>query len=390
MINIIDKSKCSGCHACASICPQNCIEMKVDDEGFWYPKINASTCINCGLCEKACPIIHNKHNLIKRTPDTYAAFNKNEDIRMNSSSGGMFTLIAEHIVNQNGVVFGACFDKEFNVIHNFVETIYDLHKFRGSKYVQSKIGDTYKKAKNFLDSGRLVLFTGTPCQIGGLYSYLRKDYDNLLTQDIICHGVPSPKAWKKYIDFREDIDKQKPTNIYFRNKDRGWKQFSMKFTYSENSYCETLRGDQMMKAFLKNRCLRPSCYNCSFKNINRQSDITLADYWGISNVHPEMDDDKGTSLLILNSDKGKAIFEQIKDNTLHLKSDLNIAVKYNSAMIKSVANNKYRDKFMNNLDKYEFDKLVKKYCEPAFSSKCIRLAFRVVFKIKRVLKNHLG
>lgn len=386
MINIIDESRCSGCHACSNICPQKCIEMKCDNEGFWYPKINHSVCVNCGLCEKVCPIINQKHNSVKREPDTYAAFSKNEEIRMNSSSGGMFTLIAEYIINQNGVVFGACFDNGFNVIHDYAENIEELHKFRGSKYVQSKIGNTYKQVKMFIDNGRVVLFTGTPCQIAGLYSYLEKDYDNLVTQDIICHGVPSPKVWRKYIDFREKSENAGVKNVSFRNKTYGWKRYSVLVEFENNKESITIRfKDMMIKAFLSKNCLRPSCHSCSFKNINRQSDITLADFWGIENIIPEMNDDKGTSLLILNSDKAKVLFNNIKENTIFKESKLEEAIKYNTAMIKSAPKNSKRKIFMKEIDEKPFDKVVKKYCEPSKVMRIMLFQRKVLGKIKRII-----
>ncbi|MFI3325747.1 MAG: Coenzyme F420 hydrogenase/dehydrogenase, beta subunit C-terminal domain [Clostridia bacterium] len=386
MIKITDKTKCSGCHACSNICPKGCIEMKTDAEGFWYPYVNEDNCINCNLCEKVCPVINENHNDIKTNTDTYAAFNNNEEIRMKSSSGGVFTLIAENVIKQNGVVFGACFDDNFNVVHDYAETIDDLEKFRGSKYVQSKIGDTYKRAKEFLDNGRLVLFTGTPCQIGGIYAYLRKEYENLITQDIICHGVPSPKVWNKYVNFREKMACDEVKFISFRNKDNGWKNYNILFEFSrENKYIQIANKDMWSKVFLGHVSLRPSCFDCNFKNINRQSDITLADFWGIQNVMPEMDDDKGTSLLIINSDKGKNIFKEIEHQISYKKADLQVAIKHNPSMIKSVGYNTKRDDFLRDIDTMSFDKCVKKYCESTFMGKCIRFPRSVASKVKRAI-----
>lgn len=204
MITIQDKTKCSGCHACAQVCPKQCIAMEVDTEGFWYPVVDTALCVECGLCETSCPIQHPlANNKTENDITAYAAVNKNDEIRLQSSSGGIFTLIASEVIHQGGVVFGAAFDKTFAVGHQYTETIDGLAVFRGSKYVQSRIGDTYKQAEAFLKDGRTVLFTGTPCQIGGLLVYLKQDYDNLITQDIICHGVPSPMVWQSYIKYRE-------------------------------------------------------------------------------------------------------------------------------------------------------------------------------------------
>ena len=384
MINISKKSKCSGCHACANACPKSCIKMINDREGFWYPEVDKDKCIKCGFCEKVCPIFNKKE--INNTPIAYAAYNKDEKIRMESSSGGLFTILAEKIIANNGVVFGACFNEKFEVIHDYVEKTEDVYKFRGSKYVQSKIGNTYKQSKQFLEKGRIVLFSGTPCQIGGLKSYLRKEYNNLYCQDIICHGVPSPKVWRKYVAYREKCAGVPARRIAFRRKYEGWKRYSVSFLFNNDTeYHQTLDKDLMMIAFLRNACLRPLCYDCSFKTINRQSDITLADFWGIQNVMPEMDDDKGTSLLVLNSDKGKELFDSIKEQIEFKVADLNEAIKYNPSMISSVTHNQKRQGFFNDLDTLEFDRLVKKHCTDGYVFRCKRKLRRVLSKIKHFI-----
>lgn len=379
MIEITDKTKCCGCHACYNICPKNAINMCEDEKGFKYPKVDKKKCIDCKLCEKVCPILNNEK--IKNKPVAYACINEDKEIRNQSSSGGIFTLIAEEILKKNGVVFGAAFDEDYNVVHDYIEKIEDLKKFRGSKYVQSSINNMYKKTKVFLNNGRYVLFTGTPCQIEGLKKYLQRDYDKLYTQDIICHGVPSPKVWKKYLEFREKIDKEKPKYISFRNKDDGWKLFNTKFEYSKFNYKKNQNEDIYMKAFLSNISLRDSCYKCSFKKKNRVSDITLADFWGIENVLPKMDDNKGTSLVIVNSIKGQEIFEKIKNSIILEKVNLDDALQYNKSMIESVNKNKNREKFFDDLDKVEFNKLVRKNMP---ESKLIRRIFR---KIKKIVKS---
>ncbi|MBR2023694.1 MAG: Coenzyme F420 hydrogenase/dehydrogenase, beta subunit C-terminal domain [Clostridia bacterium] len=306
MIEIINKSQCNGCHACASVCPKQCISMQTDNEGFLYPQVDSSKCTRCGLCEKICPVLHKKPIDETMLPKAYAAYNIDEEIRMQSSSGGLFTLFATAIIHRGGVVFGASFHDDFSVEHSFTESVEGLAKFRGSKYVQSKIGDSYKQAETFLQQGRWVLFTGTPCQIGGLYAYLRRDYDTLLTQDIICHGVPSPLVWQKYLDEKRKENKT-ISAVSFRDKEKGWKQFSMAITFANGiRYSKTLGVDSMMRVFLSDWCLRPSCHDCAYKTKNRHSDITLADYWGIEKVHLEMFDDKGTSLLLVHTPKGEA------------------------------------------------------------------------------------
>lgn len=378
MINIEDKSKCCGCHACFNICPKNAIEMIQDEKGFYYPKVLKEKCVNCGLCNKVCPILARVE--ITNSPKAFAVYSKDEEIRKQSSSGGVFSLIAEKILEQNGVVFGAQFDEKFKVIHTYIEKKEDLEQLRGSKYVQSQINDTYKKAEEFLKQDRFVLFTGTPCQIEGLKQYLRKDYEKLYTQDLICHGVPSPIVWEKYLEYRNKMDKEVPNKISFRNKDNGWKIFNMKFEYHNKTYKENQHKDIFMQAFLKNVSLRDSCYNCSFKKKNRVSDITLADFWGIQNILPEMDDDKGTSLVIVNSEKGNEIFENIKEKVIFQEVDFETAIKYNKSMTESVKENGKREKFFEKLDKVEFNKLVKKYTNTqSFAKKILR-------KCKQILK----
>ena len=235
MIHIEEKSKCCGCNACVQRCPKHCIAMREDEEGFLYPIIDESSCINCGLCEKVCPVLNQGEE--RKPLKVYAAKNRNEEIRMQSSSGGIFTLLAEQIIQEGGVVFGARFDENWDVIHDYTETIDGLASFRGSKYVQSRVGETYKQAESFLKQGRKVMFAGTPCQISGLKLFLCKDYENLLTVDFICHGVPSPGVWRKYLEeliARQGGGKNSVlshpneliTHIEFRNKRLGWKKYS--------------------------------------------------------------------------------------------------------------------------------------------------------------------
>lgn len=379
-IEIKEKKDCVGCYACENTCPENCISMTSDNEGFWYPKVDYDQCIKCGKCIEVCPII-NKIT-VKNNPTSYACINKDEPIRLQSSSGGVFTLLAEQVIADGGVIFGAGFNKNFEVEHSYVEIKEDIEKFRGSKYVQSKIGKTYKQARVFLRSGRRVLFTGTPCQIGGLKSYLKQPYENLLCLDIICHGVPSPYIWKKYVVYQENRVGSPTRRIAFRQKNEGWKRFSVSFLFKNNTeYRQTLDKDLYMKAFLKNICLRPSCYACEFKTLHRQSDITLADFWGIQHILPEMDDDKGTSLIFVNSEAGQDMVEQIKNNILWQEVDINEAVKYNSAAIKSVESNPKREKFFEELDKNFFDEVVKKYCSHSLLVRIKRKAKLTIYVV---------
>lgn len=361
MLLQIDNQKCSGCSACANICPKNCITMEQDTEGFLYPKIDKTKCVSCCICEKFCPAI-NRINIVNKQKEAYACFTKDEETRLNSSSGGLFTEIASWIIQNNGVVFGASFTKDFYTVeHIEVDNLSALEKLRGSKYLQSDIGDTYKKAKNYLEQGRYVLFSGTPCQIVGLKSYLGKDYDNLFTQDIICHGVPSQLVWKKYLLYLEKKYKSKTKSVSFRNKRYGWENYCISIELEKGRYIKRNVDDNYMKAFLSDLDLRPSCYDCHYKTKDRISDFTLADFWGVKNILPEMNDDKGTSLIVLHTKKAKDLFSIISDNLYLRKVDFESAIKYNSAMTRSCALPKNRDEFMVDVKNQEFNLVCKKY-----------------------------
>lgn len=298
MIEITDKKKCSGCSACQQICPRQCITMKRDAEGFLYPDVEKRLCIECNLCQKICPI-ENKPEMSRKGTEAYVAISTNNGVRTESSSGGIFSLAAEWVLNHGGIVFGAAFDENFGVHHIKVSSIAELKAIRGSKYLQSRIEDTYHEAKKYLDSGSYVLFSGTGCQIAGLKSYLRKEYENLYTIDVLCHGVPSPAVWKRYLREQEQNYESSATEVSFRNKSHGWKNYCVKIKFANGkTYEQTFTDDVFMKLFLSDICLRPSCHDCRFKEFPRVSDLTLGDCWGVDVYFPEMDDDKGTSVVV--------------------------------------------------------------------------------------------
>ena len=362
MITIKNKQQCNGCHACASACPKKCITMSADKEGFLYPKVERNACTNCGLCEKICPVLHKGNTEDRNEPISYAAYNTDESIRLESSSGGLFTLFATTVLNRGGVVFGARFNERFEVVHSYVENVDELGKFRGSKYVQSIIGDSYKQAEMFLKQGRWVLFTGTPCQIGGLYAYLKKDYDTLLTQDIICHGVPSPLVWKKYLQYH--AQGRKISSACCRDKRDGWSTYRYTVVYNNGEeYSEFSANDMMSHMFLRNLCLRPSCYDCAFKTKKRQSDFTLADYWGINEEHPELNDNKGINLLLLHTPKANRFFEEIQSFLVYQQTDTDKAISHNPSAIDSSPLPQNRASFMRDARRMNLGKLHAKYCE---------------------------
>ena len=375
MISIKSKYDCCGCEACAQRCAHNAISMKRDKEGFLYPIIDSNKCTKCDICEKVCPVINQK--LPSEPIKTYAAKNKDEIVRLQSSSGGIFTLLATKTINNGGIVFGAKFNEQWEVVHDSAETIDDLAKFRGSKYVQSRINDNYIKVEQFLKQGRQVLFSGTPCQIAGLKKYLIKEYKDLICIDIICHGVPSPMVWQKY---KAQFELSETSSISFRDKSNSWKSYEVVVSKDQKEVIrETVGQNVYMKLFLSDLCLRPSCANCPAKVAKSQSDITIADYWGIQHIHPEFDDDKGSNLVLINSEKGLNFFNKLECDKI--ESNFNTAIKYNPSYFKSVSEPKYRKYFFDNFDKYGFaiyDKICKKQ-QPS-------LIRRIASRIKRIIQ----
>ena len=334
MISIKDKKDCCGCSSCVQSCPKKCITLRQDGEGFHYPSVDEASCIGCGKCEKACPMLHEEE---KREPEgTFAAVNPDEAVRLHSSSGGIFSLLSEYVIGRGGVVFGAAFNEKWEVVHGYSETLGGLAAFRGSKYVQSRIGTAYSDAERFLKDGRLVLFSGTPCQIAGLRRYLGKGYGNLLAVDFICHGVPSPGIFNEYLDVKSR--KGKITGVNFRDKAAGWKTYSVTFEYagadSGRDSC-VYNKDPYMIGFLSNLTLRPSCYDCRFREGRSGSDITLGDFWGINKIRPDLDDDKGLSLVTVRTPQAAEILRSLHCPLTEM--NLEEAVRYNPSIRTSVA-----------------------------------------------------
>lgn len=301
---------CTGCGACANACARRCITMEADAEGFLYPHIDAAACVHCGQCQAVCPVANPTD--LTGTPTAYIARTTDEAVRRASSSGGAFSVLAGAVLAQGGTVWGAAFDDEYAVCHRGVAG--DLSPLRGSKYVQSRIGDAYRQVKATLESGKPVYFSGTPCQVEALLSFLGKDYDNLYTQDIICHGVPSPAVWEAYL--RRHRRHGALRAVSFRDKTCGWRYFSMKIRAGHRTYVRRLDQDVYLRLFLDNSILRPSCYECAFKKPVRRSDFTLADCWNLHTLNAGADDDKGLSLLFVNTAKGRALLEQAEGLSL--------------------------------------------------------------------------
>ena len=388
-ISLIGKSAaCVGCEACAQICPKKCISMENDSEGFIRPRIDIAECLNCGMCRKVCPIV-NKPAFNGFETKAYAAYSTNEGERLASSSGGLFSLIAAAVLAEGGTVFGAAFDDSFAVNHVNVESKTDISMLRGSKYVQSRMDGTYRRVLNELKSGRRVLFSGTICQIAGLKAYLQKEYANLLCVDVLCHGVPSPKVLHRYIEHLEERHRAKITHLEFRNKKHGWKSYCVTAEFSNGTkYESAFHNDTYMKLFLENICLRPSCYACAFNEVDRVSDITLGDCWGVENVLPEMDDNNGTSVVLVHTETGMEAMRSIDGKCVLKQANLDMILPPTSGGRMSVKPHRNRKAFFRQLNcGKNMNQLEKLLRTPwyAAAGAVIKRAYRGVVKILRKL-----
>lgn len=351
MPNLAKPAKCTGCGACVVACRMKLISLVEDAEGFEYPTLeHPELCKNCRLCEKSCPVlIQLKHDLDR--PTAFAAYIKDKATRCKSSSGGVFSELATYILAQEGAVFGAAYDEKFEVHHICIENIDELAYLRGAKYSQSKLGMTYQNVQRYLKSGRKVLFSGTPCQVAGLKSFLHKEYENLICVDFVCHGVPSPMAWKAYVTYRakRDNDGKFPRSINLRSKETGWSRYrySNVFEYESGKRYICSSGDSLfMKLFVGDYICRPSCENCSFKGYSRISDLTLGDFWGIWNISPEMDDDGGTSLILCQSNRGAELLDNLSDKLVMKQVSLEEASRQNKSILTASTANPRRSEAM--------------------------------------------
>ncbi len=312
MPRLCETELCTGCSACASACPYGCIAMAPDSEGFVRPAVDEKRCMDCGLCVKACPVLNARptHGM----PRAYAAKNRNETIRAVSTSGGVFTLLAQQMLEEGGVVVGAAFDADFRVEHQIIENPQLLPRLRGAKYAQSDVRGVFPRVKAFLAEGRQVLFSGTPCQVAGLKSYLGREEPGLLLVDMVCHGVPSPAVWESYLDWRSTQSGEglRPIAVNLRSKDHGWRAYSadIRWPYGK-SYLGTRREDPFLRAYEGDLCLRPSCYRCANKGLTRCADFTLGDFWGVGEHVSSMDDDRGTSVVLVHSEKARQWWEKL-------------------------------------------------------------------------------
>lgn len=380
----LEKKDCTGCSACANVCPKNAITMVEDENGFKYPQIDHEKCINCGLCKKTCPIVEKSINNRFLKPIAFAGWSKNEDIRYTSTSGGLFTEITKPIINNGGYVVGAAYNENNMVVHKIVSDLAGLEELKQSKYLQSDINTIFRDVKKLLNEDKVVAFCGAPCQVAGLQKYLQKDYSNLLTIEFICRGMNSPKAYRAWLSEIENKENKKVKKVWFKYKINGWKS-SPKCTrvdFDDNTHKVYSGADNaFMSGYLgPNLYIRPSCGNCRFNNLPRTADITLADFWGIKN---ELDDDKGTSLILVNSDKGMQYFDSIKNNIFYEQRDLEEIYEGNVCFKSSVKINKKSEEFLQKLDDNNFSEMVNKYGKKSFLSKFIGTVKRV---LKRIFK----
>ncbi len=360
---MLSMEKCCGCGACYNACPQKCISMMADELGFYYPEIDKSKCINCGLCEKVCPALVTERSLENGDElVVYGGFSKDTKLRRASSSGGFFSIIAELILNKSGVVFGAALNDECDsVSHIKIESKEELNRLRGSKYLQSKAYDCYPQVKDELLKDRLVLFSGTPCQVEGLNNYLSKKYSNLLTVEVICHGTASPSIYKKYIKELSNKYGGKVTKVSFRDE-VGGNNLCMKITLSNGKiYRKDQYSDPYFRMFLSNTCLRESCYQCPSKGLYKRADITLADFWGSEKIIPDIHDGKGISLFIGHNERAKEILNEILPKTVGKEVAFERAIIGNRAYFSSYDKPIKRNKIANDVKRLGMKSLVVRY-----------------------------
>ena len=351
-----NKDECTGCGLCSNVCPAECIKMEGDSEGFYYPFVNQKICVVCGRCEKYC------YNTVTNPPKevhVYAAYNKDLIRRLKASSGGIFELLSREVLSRQGVVFGVKMDG-LEAIHTYVETLEDLDLLLGSKYMQSDVGRSYQQVKEFLQEGRWVLFSGTPCQVDALLKFLGEKPECLLTVDFICHGISSPKVFEKYIDENVELNGN-PTQICFRDKTEGWNDFSMAMITEKGQYYrKNMHEDVYLQSFLKNMNLRRSCFNCVFRTVARVSDLTLGDFWGCENIWKDWMENKGYSLIFVQNEKGKKFWNSIQNGIISREVDLEKVLAYNQSMLISPWDKYSRDLFFKMIRKETIADSIKK------------------------------
>lgn len=382
MKEVVEKGSCCGCAACYSACPVNAIIMEADEEGFVYPRIKEH-CINCGKCRKVCPVLEREKESVC-VQHGFAVQNRDVKILRESTSGGAFTAIAEYVLENGGIVYGVSLDGELTARHISVENRDELCKFRGSKYIQSEIGRTFLEAREELEAGRLVCFSGTPCQIEGLLRFLGKKYDNLITVDVVCHAVPSPLAFQKYIEFRQGkLGKEKISEVRFRDKYFGYRYSNLSILNREGKiiYHNGIDTDEWLRTFFSEICNRPSCYSCAFKKRYRVSDFTLWDCFDVHRVMPEADNNRGVTKVLIHSEAGYRHFQKFCRKLYYKSIDPDALVEGAYEMIGSVKRNGNRDAFFRDMALLTGKELYEKYFPIGFSTKFEKVVRLMAMKL---------
>jgi len=381
---ICEKQNCYGCSACFNICPQNCISMVPDEEGFLYPFIDQTNCIDCKMCISVCQV----HNDMSRTLDIqkYYAVKNNDTVRVNSSSGGMFTAISDYILTHNGVIVGAILKSDFTVSHILVNDIKGRNLLRGTKYVQSNLKNIFSEIQEILIKGKKVLFVGTPCQVEGLNLFLGKIYDNLITCDLVCHGVSSPKIFKSFIDYIQEKGKDKLVKFNFKDKELGWRRCGVSAEYKNKRIKNTLWLRSFNYLFSQNYINRPSCSRCKYVSYNRCSDITIGDYWGIERYYPEFEDQLGVSLVLVNTEKGEKLYQRVSQNLVQIEVKRE-ETKQNS-LSRLPKPNKQRESFWDYYNKFSYKIAIKKFGEYNFKGYVKNIARKMIYVLN--ISGHLS
>lgn len=383
-----NKEKCCGCGACQEVCVHKAIKLEMDQEGFFYPSIASEQCNSCGSCTQVCPMLEFDRKVSKNnTPEVYGGWHLNRTIRLKSSSGGAFTALAEEVLKQGGAVVGAAFDPQLKLKHQIIWDDEKLELLRGSKYLQSSMDGILTNIKKILNAGTLLLFCGTPCQVAALKTFLLgQEYSNLITLDLVCHGVPSPLVFEKYTKELEHKEGRQIVGFQFRDKSLGWKKYIHRVIFKNSESTSVFDQNPFMKGFLQNLYLRPSCHNCPFNRIPRVGDISLGDYWGVHKYFPELDDDQGTSLLLVNSKKGNNLIEATSYSLHLIRTNLKSAIAENPCIVQSVGRHTKRQQFFNELNGKSFEKLIMKYCPPPSKTKKI---MKMIYSMRNFFHKHI-
>lgn len=387
-ISTKNPADCYGCRACEQVCNNEAILLEPDEEGFIYPVLNQSLCTNCGLCSKVCPIDKSLTNQVIKTAAAYYTDNK---LLRYSASGGLFLAVADFFISQGGYVSGCVFDESFNAIHILSNEMSDIKRMQGSKYVQSDIGNVYIEIRRKLKEGKLVLFSGTPCQVDGLHKFLLKEYDNLYSLDLICHGVPSPQFLQDYLNSTHRIN-GKVVDFKFRNKEKnGW--------CSQGSIQIKRRGKIIEKKtspftdsyyyyyYLQNSISRMCCYSCKYSSTNRVGDISIGDYWNIADVLPDFDSKKGVSVVLINTNKGVAIFDRIKTSLVYKETSLEDAVRGNGNLSKPCSMPSNRFNIYKRIKRYGYRNIEKQECHYQYVIPAIKKM--IPKSLKKIIKKFI-